>query len=389
MRLEDAEKSLIFRCISGSFAYGTNRDDSDIDRRGIFAIPPDSYFKLNKPPEQVSDPNNDTSYYTIHRFFQLAVQGNPNILEFFWVPEDCIEISTPEWERIKAIRQTFITKGVLDAFCGYAAAQIKKAKGQNKLINNPMSEKKPIKEDFVWLIPMHVYPYSPVGDTNPLLNAIHGTYSDYRIIGETIAPPQMPFRPIKLSGSTYAANFNQFHRVAAMEHCINMYRYYYDTASKGVFRGDESADIVCESIPVEDEYKKFAGILIYHKDAYERELKLWHQYWGWKQNRNEARWKDQEGKENPVDFKNMSHCMRLLYSGENILVNGEPLVRFEGEKLQRLKDIRSGLISYEELVLEAEERLAKLDAARKTCSLPTNPDFELVNELSIQLHRQS
>ena len=60
---------------------------------------------------------------------------------------------------------------------------------------------------------------------------------------------------------------------------------------------------------------------------------------------------------------------------------------FTGEKLPRLKDIRAGIIPYEEILAEAEERLVKLDAARKTCSLPSKPDFDLVNELSIKLHR--
>jgi len=376
MKITDVENQLIFKCISGSHAYGTNTAESDTDYRGVFAIPSTSYFRLNKPPEQVSDEKQDTVYYTIYRFLELACSGNPNILEFLWMPEDCIEVSSEAWQSIVDIRRTFITKSVLDAFGGYAVAQIKKARGQNKLVNNPMPEKKPTKEDFCWVIPMNYYEEEVMenGEIIP------------RQIAINLSDGEMPIRPKKLSESNILL---PYHHCAAVEHVKDAYRlYHYGEDAKGVFRGDDTADIVPESIPIGDELEKFTGILIYHKDAYERELRQWKQYWGWREKRNEARWRDQDGKQNPADFKNMKHCIRLLYSGENILEHGEPIVRFTGKKLQRLKDIRAGIVSYESILAEAEERLAKLDSARKTCTLPSSPDFNLVNELSINLHRE-
>jgi predicted nucleotidyltransferase len=382
MKITDVENQLIFKCISGSHVYGTNTAESDIDYRGVFAIPSASYFRLNKPPEQVSDEKQDTVYYTTYRFLELACAGNPNILELLWMPEDCVELSSRAWQSITDIRQTFITKSVLDAFGGYAVAQIKKAKGQNKLVNNPMSEKKPTKEDFCWVVSL--YPLDQLKGSDCLY---YGSDAKFGI--------DQPFRPVKVTElddfKTWGYDFFKRYNVSAVAHVIDTYRlYYYGDDAKGVFRGDDTADIVPANIPIEDEYTKFAGILIYHKDAYERELKLWKQYWGWRQNRNEARWRDQEDdtKEMRFDRKNMMHCMRLLYSGENILENGEPIVRFSGEKLQRLKDIRAGIISYESILAEAEERLAKLDEGRKVCTLPTKPDFDLVNELSINLHKE-
>ena len=156
MKLQDAEQSLVFKCVAGSHAYGTNTTESDTDFRGVFKISSDRYFRLNKPPEQVSDEKNDTTYYTVLRFLELATAGNPNILELLWIPEDCVLKTSEPWEQIKAIRNTFVTKSVLNSFGGYAVAQIKKAKGQNKLVNNPIPEEKPKKEDFCWVVPMSV-----------------------------------------------------------------------------------------------------------------------------------------------------------------------------------------------------------------------------------------
>ena len=370
MKLQDAEQNLIFKCIGGSHAYGTNTSESDTDYRGIFTIPSDQYFRLNKPPEQVSDEKNDTVYYTVLRFLELACAGNPNILELLWTPDDCVLKTSESWERIKAIRNTFITKSVLDAFGGYAVAQIKKARGQNKLINNPMPERKPTKEDFCWILPMKCWRDMP--DNDYYCGSQLELHQDY------------PCRPEKLSEFGL---HQELYDCVSLEHFSNVYRLYCrGKRAKGIFRGDDTADIVSEFIPIGDEYEKFAGLLFYNKDAYERELRQWKQYWSWKEKRNESRWRDQEGQENPVDFKNMGHCLRLLYSAENIFENGEPIVRFSGEKLQRLKDIRAGKIPYEEILSEAEERLAKIDATRELCALPSKADMDLVSELSVKLH---
>ena len=378
MKLEDAEKRLIFHCIGGSHAYGTNTDKSDIDLRGVFFIPTSDYFCLNKKVEQVSDSTNDTTYYTIMRFLTLACQGNPNIIELLWTPKDCVKRTTPAWEKIERIRSEFITKTVLDSFGGYAVAQIKKAKGQNKLVHNPMPEKKPAKEDFCWILPMCCN-----NDPTPL-HPFEDSPKCHWALLQRLNEGEMPLRT--KSVTTYPIKLEQYHCVA-LEHVKDAYRlYYYGEGAKGVFRGDETADIIPVNIPLEDERPKFAGVLIYHKDAYEKELKLWHQYWDWRQHRNEARWVDQEQKKLDYDGKNMMHCMRLLYSGENILTNGEPLVRLEGDKLQRCGDIRAGKLPYEEILAEAEERLTKMDTARKTCSLSAGVDFDKINEVSIELH---
>jgi len=375
MNLHEAEQRLIFKAISGSHAYGTATPESDTDYRGIFSVPADHYLSFNKKVEQVADDKNDTVYYTLYRFIELVCNGNPNLLEMLWMPGDCILYSSSQMITLVNIRETFITRRVLDTFGGYAVSQIKRARGQNKLVNNPMPEEKPKKEDFCWIIPLEVgYDYDR--DDNKIYQ-LEGADMEY--------PKDMPFRPIKLAELGWA--LSRYHS-SAVEHAVNTYRlYYYGDEAKGVFRGDDSADIVHQSIPIEDEYTRFAGILIYHKDAYEKALRDWNNYWGWRQNRNEARWKDQDGKQNPVDYKNLMHCMRLLYSAENIVANGAPIVRFEGTQLQRLRDIRAGKLNHEEILAEAEERLAKIDAVRDTCSLPKSPDFDLVNEVSIKLHK--
>ena len=103
------------------------------------------------------------------------------------------------------------------------------------------------------------------------------------------------------------------------------------------------------------------------------------QYWDWRRNRNEARWTQQERGEMDYDAKNMMHLMRLLYSGEGIVRNGEPIVRFSGEKLERLLSIKRGEWSFDEIMAEASAVQANIEAGRNR--LPPECDRQKVDEL--------
>ena len=111
-------------------------------------------------------------------------------------------------QRLLEKRDLFITKQAYTSHVNYASAQIKKAKGQNKWINNPQPEKKPSELDFCWFVPRE----TPA-------NQITG---------------QFPYRPIPLKKSgidlAYCA-------CAALEHLADTYRLYrYDQPTRGVFR---------------------------------------------------------------------------------------------------------------------------------------------------------
>jgi hypothetical protein len=168
--------------------------------------------------------------------------------------------------------------------------------------------------------------------------------------------------------------------VSALEHVPNTFRmYYYGDKSKGVFRGNDM--LVCESIPLDDEQSKFCGLLIYNKHEYEKALIEHRKYLDWIEHRNEARWVDQEKGLLQYDQKNMMHCVRLLISGENILKNGEPIVRFEGEQLQLLKDIRKGLYKYEDIMAMVDSKMKTLEELYKTSSIPHSVDIDKIDAL--------
>ncbi|MFW5803739.1 MAG: DNA polymerase beta superfamily protein [bacterium] len=373
MNLKQLKESdrIIYEVVAGSHAYGLNTPKSDIDIRGFYSVPSQDYLGLKEPPKQISDDKNDTTYYSVKRAFELLMTSNPNIIELLWMPKDCIKIQTPVMTQILSNRHLFISKKCYHTHSGYAYAQIKKAKGQNKKVHNPQPKEMPKKEDFCWVIlDWSEYLIETVNDDD-----------FYYILNSFLNQNEeegFPYRPVPLSN--VKINLKDFH-VAALEHCSNIYRlYFYGDKSKGVFRGNDM--LVCESIPKEDEHSRFAGLLIYNQTAYEKALKEWHSYWDWMKNRNDARWIDQEKGKLNFDQKNMCHCMRLLMSGENILRYGFPIVRFEGKQLDYLMAIRKGEIKYEKIMKKVEKAMTKLEDLYKTSKvIPHSVNMNKIDKL--------
>jgi hypothetical protein len=142
---------IIFECITGSTAYGTNLPTSDIDIKGVFIQPIEDILGMGYV-QQVNDEKNDITYYEIRRFIELISTNNPNLLEMLNVPEDCIKYKHPIFDEIINNSDKFITKLCKNSFAGYAVTQIKKARGLNKKIVNPVEKERKSPLDFCSVI---------------------------------------------------------------------------------------------------------------------------------------------------------------------------------------------------------------------------------------------
>jgi predicted nucleotidyltransferase len=361
----------IYECVAGSHAYGTNTPQSDVDIRGIFMLPREELISLSYPVQQVSDETNDITYFELRRYFELALKANPNILELLWMPPDCIRFCDPAMTMLFQQREIFLSKVAMESFSGYAYAQIKRAKGQNKWVNNPQPEEPPDKLDFCWLI--HLF--------SPALEYCWDC--DYP---EDIEDPEIgfPVRPIPIRNNPYRIKLDECH-VAKLEHCENIYRLYcYGEEAKGVFRGPNQ-QLVVESIPKRDEFEKLRGLLIFNEQAYDAAKRDHKNYWEWVEKRNKARWITQESGEIDYDAKNMMHCMRLMLSGMSILEHGAPIVRFEGEQRELLMNIRNGKFEYPCLMAMMEEYEARLKDLGKKSQLPDKASYKKAERLYQQI----
>ena len=79
------------------------------------------------------------------------------------------------------------------------------------------------------------------------------------------------------------------------------------------------------------------------------------------------------------------HCFRLLMSGENILTQGFPIVRFEGAQKEFLMEIRAGNFEYDFLMEEVEQRMKRLEELYETSSIPHSVDQKKIAKLYAEL----
>lgn len=127
---------ILFKCIAGSHAYGTQHESSDQDVRGVFISTMQEYVSLEGPTDQFSDERSDIVYYSLRRFLELLTKSNPNAIELLYTPEDCVLLDSEFMKCIREERSSFISKKAFDTFVGYAHSQVKKAKGQNMISDN-------------------------------------------------------------------------------------------------------------------------------------------------------------------------------------------------------------------------------------------------------------
>jgi hypothetical protein len=353
--LATSHEHVLFSCVAGSRAYGTSTDESDEDIRGLYALPASCYLELEAPPAQLSDERGNVVYFSLRRVIDLLAVANPNVLELLFMPQDCIRLSTAEMKELIDSRHLFITRQCADTHIGYAMSQIKKARGQNKWVNQPKSQAPPRKEEFCYVIP------------RDRLRQTDGA----------------PCRPIPLLRTTW--NLAEYH-AARLEHASNVFRLYdYGPGARGVFRGDV---LVCESIPEPDEGARFAGLLLFNEQAWKQSLTDHQNYWAWRRERNDARWRQQEAGELDFDAKNMMHTVRLLLSGRSILQSGSPIVRFAGTELQLLKDICAGFFGFEQIMEVANSVMADCERLKTTAELPETCDKAAANRLLTDLTAQ-
>jgi len=138
--------NVMFEGLTGSVAYGVSNDTSDMDIIG-FCIPPKNLtfpHLVGEIPgfgtqiqrfEQYQEHHIvmpewkktfDITIYSIVKFFQLAMENNPNMVDALFLPRRCVVHSTAIYETMRENRNLFLHKGSWHKFKGYAYSQFHK-----------------------------------------------------------------------------------------------------------------------------------------------------------------------------------------------------------------------------------------------------------------------
>jgi predicted nucleotidyltransferase len=117
-------KNVIYQVIYGSHAYGTNTEESDTDIRGIYLPSIDECLSLKELNDYHKESDlEDTLIYPIQKFFRLAIKCNPSVLEWLFVPDELVMITTKAGEAIRSQKKQFLTQEIYPRFKGYAYAE--------------------------------------------------------------------------------------------------------------------------------------------------------------------------------------------------------------------------------------------------------------------------
>ncbi|MBG0823364.1 nucleotidyltransferase domain-containing protein [Planomonospora sp. ID91781] len=115
---------LVLSVVVGSRAYGLETEESDVDRRGVFAAPTPLFWRLDKPPTHVEGPLPEQFSWEVERFCVLALEANPTVLECLWSP--IVEHCAPAGRDLLELRRAFLSRRACRTFTGYADAQFRR-----------------------------------------------------------------------------------------------------------------------------------------------------------------------------------------------------------------------------------------------------------------------
>ena len=130
------QPTVIYETVHGSTAYGLTRAGSDIDVKGVVIGPAGWYLGVSGGPEQI-DLSPDHVRYDIRKFFRLAVDANPTVLELLWTPDEHHRVVTDAgWKLIDA-RNGFLSRRVAERFGRYALAQLTRIRTHRAWLQSP------------------------------------------------------------------------------------------------------------------------------------------------------------------------------------------------------------------------------------------------------------
>jgi len=369
--------------VAGSHAYKTHHQDSDYDVRG-WGIPPlkyqfafdknfdqydakhtyrnypfrvdlNSYIKSHNLRPLPEDEIIDQTVYSISKFFKLASDCNPNVIELLFVDDTDILICDPYATEVKKHRELFLSARAKFSYLGYAISQLKRIKTHRRWLLNPPKEK-PTRTKY-GLPEQSLIPPEQRGAAEALVKAKvrEWTLQDADLFSKT--------------------ELNMVH----VNHLSEFVGYLIDRKT------DIQEMLTAARIAAMHYYglsKNMIEVLQAEK-SYKAALIEWNQYKNWKETRNPYR----AGLERDYgyDLKHAMHLVRLIFQGEELLTRGKITVRCN--HIPEIEEVKEGKWSYEKLIyfVETKEKEFNVLYNDKKYVVPTKPNIKALSKLNTDL----
>ena len=401
-----SENRLLYQYVAGSTLYHCNEEGSDVDTKGLFIATPDEMFGLGFDKQfrdryngvidlyssQIGDDKADNVIYEVGKYMSMLLSSNANVLESLFVPEEMMIIKPHKClDALFANRDKFITKACFRPFIQYAIEQVKKARGLNKKIVNPIYER---------LTPFDfAYTFYNQGSTKvrnwldnrgldkdfcglvciPNMHDVYGVYYDWGAHFEKYGIKSYFDIPEKTR--KFIADF---YELSSGDQKIEWFEKHSEILH---YRGmclDNATDMRGSSV---SKGEKPLCWMTYNESGFKAHCKLYKEYKEWEKNRNPKRYESNLNKN--YDSKNMYHSIRLMRMGKEI-ANGDGIIldrRVAGDR-DLIMDIRHHKFEYDEImeILTKEEK--ELNEAIANSKLPEEIDVNLVNDLLIEIRKK-
>jgi len=372
----------LFLTNHGSFAYGTNVATSDRDYKG-FAVPPKEYVLgyLNRFEQAEFKQDVDMVVYGVQKFFKLAADCNPNIIEVLHTAPEDHHIVTPLGEQVLANRDLFLSTKAKHTFSGYAVAQLKRIKNHRRWIVSP--------------------PKAPPSREEAGLPTRAQVPSDQLKAAQAMIRKQIENWNVPVDELDDAAKIAVQERfVESLTLIESGYREQALLALLGTLEGlpaedlrgsafSTAIDVIKNLGPVNLE-RVAASVLGFDTNFLElldkeRHFKTMHDDWNsyqtWLKTRNPARAAMEQ--KFGFDGKHGLHLVRLMRMGIEILEGRGVIVK--RPDAQELLEIRNGLWTYERLVEYAESMEERLATCYRESKLPKTPNTAKIDQLLVQV----
>ena len=355
---------LLYEYIRGSHLYGLNNEDSDVDTSGVFVCTRDELFGCFGYKPQVMDSRHDNTWFEIGELIRLLLKSNPTVME------------------------QFISKQCFNPFFGYAKSQIEKARGLNKKIVNPITER---------LTPYDfIYTFKGQGSTKfrdwlanrglhqeycglvnvPNMHDIYGVYYDF---GAHVAA-----YPDWKNDSLFLAYACEYNNDKDIEETKNWLSETLPIGYRGVINVDADGNELRLS-SIDDKNTRPICFISYNQSGYSSHCRLYAEYQTWVKERNPKRYESNLDKN--YDSKNMMHCFRLMHMAGEI-AEGKGVILQRTWDRQFLMDVRNHKFKYEEIIERLEEEKERMNQLMEQSTIREQIDTDFVNQLMIDIRKK-
>lgn len=384
----DIHPRTIYITLVGSHSYGMARPESDVDIRGI-AIPMRKCFhgylntfaqyegeyprhalvgketvqsrleRMVGRPIPVEE-KLDSTVYGLRKFFKLAADCNPNIIEFLYADPRCHVLTTSYSDLLIQHRHLFLSTKAKFTFSGYAHSQLKRIRTHRKWLLDPPT-RKPTREEF-GLALRTVIPKDQLQAAESLIKK--------KVDSWILLDEDLPREVLDAVRRETLASITEMWEATRMLAPLD---------EDGELDRDKLEHAAGRLLGFDDNFLEYLD----RERRYKASLRQHKQYEHWKATRNQAR-AELEARHG-YDTKHASHLVRLLRMAKEILIDGKVIVR--RPDADELLAIRKGAWRFDDLMEWAsgtDEELTRLYEAGES-PLPRKPDQNRLDELCMML----